>query len=74
MAKVAFDYADIRAEMIRKNMKIYELSKISGIGLTTLTQKLKHGTPFSGEQIYAMAGSLGISPADIGHYFFRVKV
>lgn len=74
MRKVAFDYADIRAQMIRKDLKIYELSKISGIGLTTLTQKLKHGVPFSGEQIFALAGSLEIQPADIGHYFFTVKV
>lgn len=74
MSKVVFDYADVRAEMIRKGLRIYEVSKTTGIGLTTLTKKLKHGIPFSGEQIFALAGLLDIPQANIGHYFFNQKV
>lgn len=74
MQKVTFDYADVRAEMIRKGLKMYELSNKTGIGLTTLTQKMKHGVPFSGDQILALASILDIAPENFGHYFFKLKV
>lgn len=74
MAKMVMDYADLRAEMIRKDMKIYEVAEKTGIGLSTLTLKLRKGIPFSGEQVYALAGLLDISLDNYGRYFFRLKV
>lgn len=74
MAKLMMDYADLRAEMIRKGLKIYEVADKTGIGLSTLTLKLRKGIPFSGEQIYSLAEVLDISLDKFGHYFFRVKV
>lgn len=72
MVKVVFDYSNLRGEMAKQKVTREKLAKMTGIGITTITTHLKHGTKFDTEQAVMIARALGLTSMD--DYFFIYKL
>ena len=70
--KLVFDYSDLRAEMTRKHVRIEDLSKMTGISMSTLSTHLARGTKFDCEQAWLILQALELTDGD--QYFFKAKL
>lgn len=69
-----FDYSRLWGKLKAENITQVKLSKVIGIAPNTLGLKLKGKVPFRQNEISAISDILGISPTEIGDYFFTQKV
>lgn len=65
-----FNYAALLGLIREKGHTQESLAAASGISLSQLSAKLKGRYPFKQTDIQSISDVLGISPADIGRYFF----
>ena len=73
MAKrLVFDYSNLRAEMTRRRVRLEDLSKMTGISMTTLSTHLARGQKFDCEQAVLILRALELETAD--PYFFNCKL
>lgn len=71
---IAFDYTALRERIKKLGYSVPRLADAVGMGAWALGQKLRGYYDFKSTEIIALAEVLGISLAQIPHYFFQQKV
>lgn len=67
-----FNYAALRGLIREKGYTQESLAADTGISISQLSAKLNGRFPFKQKDIQSIVDVLGISPTDIGRYFFAV--
>lgn len=71
---IAFDYTALRGRIKRLGYSVPRLADAADMGAWALGQKLRGYYDFKSAEIITLADLLGISLAQIPHYFFQQKV
>lgn len=72
MKYMEMSYNKLRGRMAEKGYSMRKLSEISGISITTLSDKLNGRTEFKTSEIFNISNILDIE--NIAEYFFSPKV
>ena len=70
--KLTFDYSKLKGWMRERGVTMEKLSRLSGIGFSTIATKLSQGRPFNADQAWRIAQALELP--DMDPYFFSVKL
>lgn len=70
-----FDYSNLKGEIKKKFNSVQELADETNLGLSTLNDHIRLGTPFRTDQIYKIlrALSISITSEQVIDLFFVVK-
>lgn len=71
---LVFDYSKLRGRIVEKYGSNYEFAAALGLKSSLLSARLNQTTPFKMAEIKRAQELLDIDPAEIGQYFFTLKV
>lgn len=73
MKKIKFDYSLLKGLIVEKFGTSAKFAEAMGWAPNLVSYRLRNGTPWRDDEIYAACGLLGISQQDIPSYFFVPK-
>ena len=71
---MVFDYSKLLGRIKEKGFTQETLAKHIGITPGVMSEKMNNRTPFKQREMFAICEALDIPIADIGEYFFALKV